>query len=430
MLVFLVNNKKGRSEALCLRISGDRAVFAKGLYSPHESRFIPDDPKILNTNWICTSGEEKIELGNKLFNLFDVMYKDEEQTTLNEYILDNQDEDLEDDGPDTQNEDDSSDVEMTNEIILSALSMIMTYKNEADEIKSLIEVETDLEKEVNLKSALVNLSEQAYSVFKNIKQDLVFDQNNLPVDALSSSYDVFVSEVKQYAQNIYSNLQDDLKQIEDELFLVENEDAAIDLLEKKEPIENNISKVQNILMSLENVSSLTFVQKDHIEDQPDEVEADESNCDQSISETDESDVDGEPDPSTEISTVEPDQLIEKKMRFIQIVSQLNHPVYKSQTKELSQEMRSILNEIVPELKDNPGMHVDILKIADEVLDDAFVPGSTYINMLTRRGRVSDLIERFPFKESDSDRLEMLKEKFNALTSLLTEMKNQLDNPRV
>ncbi len=440
MLVFLVNNKKGRSEALCLRINGDRAVFSKGLYVPHESRFIPDDPKILNSNSIYTSGEEKIELGNKIFNLFDVIYKDEDQTTLNEYLIDNQDDQYDSDYEEPVSDDVVEDVELTYSVMLSVLSMIMTYKKEADEIKSLIEVETDLEKESNLRSALISLSEQAYSVFNNIKPDMLYNENHLPMGAFAESYDVFISEVKQFAQNVYSNLQDDLKQIDDELFLVENEEGAVDLLEKKEPILDNISKIQNILMALEDVSCLTFVQKFQDDDQLDENE-DVISTDLSDEETITDEIDEQIDSSHDVSctedtpqelnqTVDNDQLISKKLRFLNIAASLNDPSYKSQTKELSQEMRQILNEIVPELKDNPGMHVNVLQIAEDVLDDAFLPGYTYVDKGMRYVRVKNLIEKFPFKETDSEQIEKIKEKLVTLNSQLKEMKDKFDNRRV
>lgn len=535
MLVFLVNNKKGRSEALCLRINGDRAVFSKGLYVPHESRFIPDDPKILNSNSIYTSGEEKIELGNKIFNLFDVIYKDEDQTTLNEYLIDNQDDQYDSDHEELVSDDVVEDVELTYNVMLSALSMIMTYKKEADEIKSLIDVETDLEKESNLRSALISVSEQAYSVFNNIKPDMLYNENHLPMGALAESYDVFISEVKQFAQNVYGNLQDDLKQIDDELFLVENEEGAVDLLEKKEPILDNISKVQNILMALEDVSCLTFVQKFQEDERSDENE-DVVSTDLSDEETITDEKDEQIDSSHDVSgyednpveaiplikvslmdstqkwrsfwipadhslikgnmvdrsecmkcgwdsqshpnisengvaekycclglskyitinktvmglpelsdpiygwaedapqesnrTVDNDQLISKKLRFLNIAASLNDPFYKSQTKELSQEMRKILNEIVPELKDNPGMHVNVLQIAEDVLDDAFLPGYTYVDKGMRYVRVKNLIEKFPFKETDSEQIEKIKEKLVTLNSQLKEMKDKFDNRRV
>ena len=84
--MFLVANKKMRSEGLALRFGeGSKIIYARGLYNPI-GYFEPDDAEIMNSTKLITHEDKVIELGNKLYEILEALPNGTLQTTPDDYI--------------------------------------------------------------------------------------------------------------------------------------------------------------------------------------------------------------------------------------------------------------------------------------------------------------------------------------------------------
>lgn len=232
MLLFLIDNKKGRSEALCLRIRENKAVFARGLYNPSQQEFIPDEPEILHSNYIRTDGEPKIELGNKIFDIFESIFK-EDQITLGEFTMDQVDNNISNEYENVNNVPEEyqspvcEDVELTEDLTIELIEKI------ASNIE-LLSDESDDDKSVLMVNESINL-------FKVIFPD--FEISTSDINALQELRPVLHSKLK----SILETSQSLLEEVENDIINCTDMELEAAYKEKALTLNNKIKNIEDLL---------------------------------------------------------------------------------------------------------------------------------------------------------------------------------------